>query len=419
MRRKKPDTKQQWFKDAKFGLFVHWGLYALLGGEYQGQRVKGVAEWIMDTLQIPPKEYETLAAQFRPIHFDAEALVKQAKEWGMKYLVFTAKHHEGFAMYNSACSPYNVVKATPDGRDILKELQLACEKYEMPLGLYYSQAQDWHDPNGLAAGRDNSGKEYQFYLDHKVKPQLRELLQNYGKIALIWFDTPLETSREQSQELYDLVKSIQPNCIVSGRIGNELGEYMTTGDNFLPRLPYEGDWELPATLNDTWGYKRTDENWKQPDEVIRLLLKVVNRGGNYLLNIGPDATGAIPEGSLRVLNEVGRYVRENAEGIFGTRRMGYYPYELDWAELTWKPHKLYVHLMKTRERIELPNVKNQALQAKVLGSGELLEVQNTKNCEGIPTIVIFLPERLWQEKNYCVEISLKEEEPSFEEEIGG
>ncbi len=412
------DTKQQWFKDAKFGLFIHWGLYALLGGEYQGVKARGVAEWIMDTLQIPPCEYEKLAKQFNPVDFDADAIVKRAKEWGMKYIVFTSKHHEGFAMYDSQASDYNVVKATPCGRDILKELQAACEKYGMRLGLYYSQAQDWHDPNGLAAGRDNSGKDYQYYLDHKVKPQLREILTNYGKIALVWFDTPLETTKEQSQELLDLVKSIQPDCIVSGRIGNELGEYMTTGDNFLPRLPYEGDWELPATLNDTWGYKKTDHNWKNPDEVIRLLLKVVSRGGNYLLNIGPDGTGAVPEGCLAVLDRVGTYVRENEEGIFGTQCMPYYPYELDWAELTWKPHKLYVHMMKAKERIELPNINNHAAGASILRTGETLEAINAYSCEGVHTIVIYLPEELWEEKNYCVEITFDEEEMDFAELMG-
>lgn len=218
------DTKMPWFKEGKFGLFIHWGLYSLLGGVYKGETTRGVAEWIMDTLQIPVSEYEKLAEEFNPVNFDADEIVRKAKEWGMKYVVFTSKHHEGFAMYDSKVSDYNVVKATPCHRDILKELQNACEKYDMKLGLYYSQAQDWHEPNGLAAGRDNSHKDYQYYLDHKVKPQLKELLTNYGKIALIWFDTPLSTTKEQSRELFDTIKSIQPDCIVSGRIGNDLGE---------------------------------------------------------------------------------------------------------------------------------------------------------------------------------------------------
>lgn len=216
-----------------------------------------------------------------------------------------------------------------------------------------------------------------------------------------------------SRELFDTVKSLQPDCIVSGRIGNDLGEYMTTSDNFLPRLSYEGDWELPATLNDTWGYKIGDENFKSPDEVIRLLLKVVSRGGNYLLNIGPDGTEAVPKGSLDVLNEVGKYVKENGEGIFGTKAMPYYPYELDWAELTRKEHKLYVHVLKKREYIELPNIANYSVSAKVLKNDRALEPQNTLNCEEISTIVIHLPKDLWKETNYCVEITLQEEGLEF------
>ena len=302
------DTKQQWFKDAKFGLFIHWGLYSVLAGEYNGKKTDRIAEWIMNHLDIPVSEYEKLAGQFNPVNFNAEEIVKKAKSWGMKYIVFTSKHHEGFAMYDSKCSDYNVVKATPYKKDILRQLKDACDKYDMKLGLYYSQAQDWHDPDGLMYLKDNSHKDYQHYLDTKVKPQLTEILTEYGDIALIWFDTPMETTPEQSKSLVDLVKFLQPNCIVSGRIGNELGEYMTTGDNFIPRLPYEGDWELPATLNDTWGFNKDDHNWKNPDDIIRLLLKVTSRGGNYLLNIGPDATGRIPNESIAILDEVGKYV---------------------------------------------------------------------------------------------------------------
>ena len=299
------DTKQKWFKDAKFGLFIHWGLYALLSGEYNGTKTEGLSEWIQNDLQIPVREYEKLAARFDPKDFDADALVKRAKDWGMKYIVFTSKHHEGFAMYHSACDPYNVTDASPCRRDILKELQLACEKYDMRLGLYYSQAQDWHDPDGLFGYRENSYEHYQDYLDRKVMPQLKEILTGYGKISILWFDTPLETTYEQSKAMVDLVKELQPECIISGRIGNGLGEYMTTGDNFIPRLPYDGDWEVPATLNDTWGYNKYDHNWKDPEEIIRLLVKINSCGGNYLLNVGPDPLGNVPEESLRILDRVG------------------------------------------------------------------------------------------------------------------
>lgn len=412
------DTKQQWFKEAKFGLFIHWGLYSILAGEYKGKKTDRIAEWIMNDLDIPVEEYEKLAAQFNPTEFDADAIVKKAREWGMKYLVFTAKHHEGFAMWDSKCSDYNVVKATPYGKDILRQFRTACDKYGMKMGLYYSQAQDWHDPDGYMYRKDNSKKNYRAYLERKCFPQLRELLTEYGEIALIWFDTPMGTTPEESQEMVDLVKSLQPNCIVSGRIGNGLGEYMTTGDNFIPRLPYEGDWEVPATLNDTWGYNKDDHNWKDPDEIIRLLVKINSRGGNYLLNIGPMCTGHVPDESVRILDEVGTYVRENEEAIFGGKRVGVYAYELDWGELTRKDHKLFVHVFKPRRRVELLNIGNTITGAYLVCDKRKLEYTTAKTCEGCSMIEVEIPEDYQDRKNYSICLEMAEEEPLFEEIIG-
>lgn len=412
------DTKQQWFKDAKFGLFIHWGLYALLAGEYNGRKTDRIAEWIMNDLDIPVEEYEKLASQFNPVEFDAEMIVRKAKEWGMKYIVFTSKHHEGFAMWDSKCSDYNVVKATPYGRDIVRQFREACDKYDMKLGFYYSQAQDWHDPDGYIHRKDNSKKNYRAYLERKCFPQLRELLTEYGDVALIWFDTPMGTTKEESQEMVDLVKSLQPNCIVSGRIGNELGEYMTTGDNFIPRLPYEGDWEVPATLNDTWGFNKDDHKWKDPEEIIRLLVKINSRGGNYLLNNGPEASGHVPDESVRILDEVGKYVNENEEAIFGTKRVGIYAYELDWGMLTRKDHKLYVHVFKPRRRVELINIANKITGAYLVADKRELEFKTSMTCEGNSAIDVELPEDYFDRKYFSVCLEMEEEEPIFEPIIG-
>ena len=410
------DTKQQWFKDAKFGLFIHWGLYSILAGEYQGRKTVHIAEWIMNHLDIPVKEYEKLAGQFNPVQFDAEAIVKKAKSWGMKYIVFTSKHHDGFAMYHSKCNPYNVVDATPFKRDVLKELQLACEKYDMRLGLYHSQAQDWHDPDGFMANRDNSGKNFQAYLDRKCIPQLQEILTNYGDIALIWFDTPMGITAEQSRSLVSLVKSIQPNCLVSGRIGNDLGDYMSTGDNFIPFLPYPGDWEVPATLNDTWGFNKDDNNWKNPEEVIRLLIKIVSRGGNYLLNIGPDSLGLVPQASLDILDRVGSYVNENAEAIFGSMPLANpYPYDFEWAGFTVKPHTLFVHVLKGQKRtLYLPNIANKTEKVSLLRNGEALHFESLRDCEGNSVLEIELPLSMREKSGFCVAVHIAEEDPLFE-----
>ena len=410
------EITKQWFEKEKFGMFIHWGLYAVLAGEYKGRRTDHIAEWIMNTFDIPVEEYEKLAERFDPRDFDADGIVRKAKEWGMRYLVFTSKHHEGFAMYDSKTDDYNVVKRTPYGKDILRQFSEACEKYGIRFGIYYSQAQDWHDPDGLAANYDNSGKDYQHYLDHKVKPQLRELFKEYGKISLIWFDTPMSTTPEQSRELVELVKSLQPDCVVSGRIGNGLGDYITTGDNTIPRLPYSKNaWEIPATVNDTWGYNKYDHKWKSADELIRLLLKAVSRGGNCLLNVGPDAKGRIPEACAAILDEVGKYVSRNAEAIYDTKITAVYPYELDWAEFTHKEHKLYVHILKPKSIIELLNIANHVTRAYLVEDGQECQVKVERTCEGDAYIAVTLPEELWDRKNYCICLETEEEGPVFEE----
>lgn len=419
-----PDTGQQWFKDAKYGLFIHWGLYSILAGEYKGKVTDHVSEWIMNTMGIPVEEYEKLADEFDPVHFDADRLVRHAKEkWGMKYIVFTSKHHEGFAMYKSENSRFNCADASPCHRDILKELAEACEKYDMTLGLYYSQAQDWHDPDGFVSHcmntdeqrtDDNTEKDFQKYLDNKVKPQLKEILTGYGKIGLIWFDTPMDMTEEQSRECIETVKSIQPDCIISGRIGNQLGDYMTTGDNYIPRLPYEGDWEVPATLNNTWGYSRHDQNWKKPEDIIKLLVKINSRGGNYLLNIGPKGDGEIPPESVRVLDEVGKYVTENSDAIFATVRTPVYPYELEWAEFTSKKNRLFIHIFQPRSGIEILNCSNHVKDAYILKNNEKVQFDEVISCEGDPCITVDIPEHMKSEKNYCICLELEEETPIFE-----
>ncbi len=376
------DTKQKWFKEAKYGLFIHFGLYSILEGEYKGEITPTIAEWIMNTLNIPVEEYEILAKEFNPVNFVAADYVAKAKKWGMKYICITAKHHDGFALYKSDCNSYNIVEASPYAKDIIKELASECKKNDMIFCLYYSQAQDWHDPNGYMAENDNSKKNFRKYLDEKCFLQVKELLTNYGDIGMMWFDTPMEMTAEESRELYDLVKSIQPNCIVSGRIGNNLGEYLTTGDNFLPTLPYYGDWEVPATLNDTWGFKRSDDNWKSPIEILRLLIKISSRGGNYLLNVGPDKFGTIPQESIDILDEIGEFLEKNGESIYGTSIVPLPTYEINGVEYTCKPGKMYIHLLKPRKFLEILNIDNKIKKVYYLDTGEDVRFVQMITCEG-------------------------------------
>ena len=282
-----------WFREAKYGLFIHWGLYAIPAGQWQGARVPGIGEWIMFRARIPVPEYEKLAQGFNPVKFDADAWVALAKDAGMKYIVITSKHHDGFALFDSKVSRWDVVDATPFKRDILKELAAACAKQGMPLGFYYSQAQDWHEANGAGNTWDfgaDEKKDFDQYLRGKAEPQVRELLTGYGPVALVWFDTPRMMSAERAQRFTDIVRQLQPKTLIDGRLG-AAGDYVSTGDNVIPGQVQAAAWEVPATLNHTWGYRSDDHDWKSAGDVTFKLVDIVSKGGNYLLNVGPTAEG--------------------------------------------------------------------------------------------------------------------------------
>ncbi len=322
---------------------VHFGLYSLLGGEYRGRRVESYAEWAQSYFGIPNAEYEKLAGSFNPIYFDAEQWIRLAKDCGMEYFVITAKHHEGFALFDSAVSDFTITKATPFGRDIIAELAEACYKYGLKFGLYYSQELDWHHPDG--GGYDKTtgcaglgwynnwdypgveGKDFSRCFQEKIKPQVKEILTKYGELCLLWFDTPGVITKEQSLELHAMVKEYQPNCLINSRIGNGAYDYVSLDDNEIPQalpevLPSaeEGDmnslsgfkyspyglYESAGTLNDSWGYKYYDHNWKTPEQVARNRKHLNDLGINYLLNVGPDGLGRIPSYSEEILREAAK-----------------------------------------------------------------------------------------------------------------
>jgi alpha-L-fucosidase len=386
-----------WFHEAKYGLFIHWGLYAIPAGEWKGRRIPGIGEWIMNRARIPVREYEQLARQFNPVRFNADEWVRLAKDAGMKYIVITSKHHDGFALYDSKVSPYDVVDATPFKRDILKELADACAKQGIRLGFYYSQAQDWHDPNG--AGNDwdfgpDDKKDFDKYLRAKAEPQVRELLTGYGPIALIWFDTPRMMTQERGQRFVDILRSLQPKTLIDGRLGIP-GDYVSTGDNVIPSKPPAEAWEVPATINHTWGYKSYDKDWKSPGLITFKLVDIVSKGGNYLLNVGPMADGTIPQASQDILRHVGDWLKVNGEAIYGAGRT---PFGAELGELssrgardvrgdplflqqtqwrvTTKPGKLYFTFFdEPRVPFELPPMKNTVRRAYRLADNVPVEVK--------------------------------------------
>jgi alpha-L-fucosidase len=374
------EERLKWFRQAKYGLFIHWGLYAIPAGEWNGKRSIGLGEWIMNRTPIPVRDYETLAARFNPVKYNADDWVKLAKDAGMKYIVITSKHHDGFAMFKSKVSSYNVVDATPFKRDILKELADACARQSMPLGFYYSQSQDWHEKNG--AGNDwdfgpDDKKDYDEYLRGKAEPQVREILTGYGPVALIWFDTPRMMTGDRAQRFADIVRTLQPRTLIDGRLGTE-GDYRSTGDNVIPPEASSEAWETPATVNDTWGYRTDDTNWKSAGQITFKLIDIVSKGGNYLLNVGPMADGVIPQPSQDVLRTVGRWLKMNGDAVYGANATPFgeelgeasakgakdvrgnplmYP-QTEWR-LTTKPGKLFVTFFnEPRAPFALPAFKN-------------------------------------------------------------
>lgn len=396
------------FDDTKFGMFIHWGLYALPAGEWKGQYVRGIGEWIMFRARIPVKEYEQLATRFNPVRFNADEWAQLAKDAGMRYLVITSKHHDGFAMYGSRASKYNIVDATPYGKDPMKDLSAACSKRGIGFGFYYSQDQDWHEPNGRGNDWDfPAQRQPQAYLENKVLPQVKELLTGYGKLSLIWFDTPGLLSEQQVAELRQTVKTVQPSCLLNSRIGHNKGDYLQTGDNAIPIQVYaKQKWEVPATLNDTWGYKKNDLNWKDAGELIAKLADIVSKGGNYLLNVGPTAEGVIPEASQQILRTMGTWLAANGESIYGASASPFWFPDITWR-CTVKPGKVYLHILNWPGReFRFEGLESEVKRAYFLANRR--EVPFQRNGAALE---FTLPEQPVDPHNTVLALEIAEEKP--------
>lgn len=347
-----------WFKNAKFGMFIHWGLYSKLAGVWKDKDYYGSGEWLMNQAKIPAAEYAKVASTFNPVQFNAQEWADLAKDAGIRYMVITAKHHEGFAMYDSKVSDFNIVKASPYGRDPMKALANATRKNGIQFGFYYSQFLDWHEPNGGGNKWDfkETDKDYLKYYKEKSIPQLKELLTNYGNLGIVWFDMPGGLNKQQTQELVDEMHALQPKSLFSSRVGQGLGDYRTFGDSEVPATPIKGTWESIYTHNDSWGYISHDMNFKSPREIIHLLANVASKGGNLMLNVGPDGEGKIPYYSEKFLRETGVWLKANGESIYEST-YGLIPAQ-PWGVSTSKPGKLFLHVLQpsANGKIEVPGV---------------------------------------------------------------
>ena len=390
------EARMTWWREARFGLMMHWGLYALPANEWRGleKEMDLWAEWIMYRARIPVAEYEPLARRFNPVKFDARAWAGLARRSGMRYMVITAKHCDGFAMFRSAVSTYNIVDATPFRRDPMSELAVACQREGVPLGFYYSHSWDWHEPDAL--GKDNywdfpdtAHKDPERYLRSKSLPQVAEIANQYHP-AVLFFDVPSQITREQTQRFVDVARHAVPNCIINDRVGNGLGDYLTP-EQFIPLQPVKGDFEVCMTLNDHWGFDRNDHNWKPAPVVIRNLVQTVSMGGNYLLNVGPNAEGEFPPEAVRTLTRVGQWMDLNGESIYGTTACPLGP--LAWGYCTAKPHRLYLHVFEwpARGRLLVPGLRNRIQRAWLL-AGPKRQALQTQSLDSLD-LEIALPAR--------------------------
>lgn len=408
------NNRLEWWHKAKFGMFIHWGVYSMYGGVYKGhQQARGDAAWIENRCKIPVAEYKQHAYDFNPTAYNPDLWVKMAKEAGMKYLIITTKHHDGFALFDSKASDWNVVKATKYGKDLIKPLAKACKKYGVKLGFYYSQAVDWTNPGASAARRlmkegwpnpdstriDQYTKEhdghwdpiqltstFDKYIDNVAVPQVKELLTHYGKISILWWDYATQMKTVSGAKKLQGLLSLQPGIITNDRLHPDFHGDTNTPEQGIPdRDAVAGqNWETCMTMNNSWGYKSFDKSWKSSKILIQNLIKIAARGGNYLLNIGPKPDGTFPEECIQRLQDIGHWMKTNGESIYDTQA-GRLP-QLQWGECTQKEVKgktiLYLSVFEwpKNKQLDIPGLKNVIVSAKLLdGNIKLKTVQANGN----------------------------------------
>ena len=379
------NTQFEKMLDDRFGMFVHYGIYSAYGGNYKGEWTKGLGEWIQRRAEIPIAEYEAFGREhFRTDPDFAKNLAKSAKNAGIRYIVLTSKHHDGFCLFNSAVSDYNSFAFY--GRDICRELADACREEGLEVGFYYSHTLDWHERDGAGNIPISTGKkignrnywdfpddniDFEKYFTEKCIPQVKELLTNYGDLKLIWFDYPHDITLEQSKRLRNVVKSLQPNCQINSRIAFGQNDYVSLGDNALPVAPTGENLECLVTLNDTWGYRKDDHNWKTPEEVIEILCRTLTSNSSLLMNVGPMADGSLTPETHKILEEMGKWTIINAEAVYDGVRGNPLPVTFPWGYLAVKDNCVYLYVKdKTAPQLAVAAVSGEITSVSLLGENK-------------------------------------------------
>jgi len=397
------DARMAWWREARFGMFIHWGLYAIPAGEWRGKKAPSLGEWIQTGAKIPVSEYEPLQKQFNPVKFDARRWAQIAKGAGMRYIVITSKHHDGFCLFDSKLTDWDVM-GTPFRRDIMKELAEACRQEGLAICWYHS-IMDWHHPDYLPRGpgsprpwdtRPTQGANFPRFVEY-LKGQVRELVTDYGQIGVLWFDGEWEDTwtHQHGLDLYNYVRSLDPKIIVNNRVdkgrqgmaghtapGGFAGDFGTP-EQEIPATGLPGvDWETCMTMNDTWGFRKDDHNWKSTETLLRNLIDIASKGGNFLLNVGPTAEGLIPEPSVQRLEGIGKWMASNGESIWGTTASPFK--KLPWGRATTKPGRIYLHVFNwPKDRLLVPGLENKVQKAYLLADVQRAPLPVVQAPEGL------------------------------------
>jgi alpha-L-fucosidase len=379
------NSKTTLFDDGNYSMFIHWGIYSNIGNMWKDTTYYGISEWIQNSnmANIPVEEYMAEAKNFNPVNFDASAIARLAKAAGMKYIIITSKHHDGFAMYDSKSNDFNIVKASPFGRDPMKELAVACKEEGLGFGFYYSHNQDWTFPGGgRGPAKTKEGKEvgFDYYFKEKCLPQVKEITTQYGDIAIVWFDTPGNMEKKYVEQLVEVVNKNQPNALVSGRAGHGLGDYKSLGDMNIPIENVEGLWETVDLTNDSWGYAWYDQNWKSPKRILTNVISTVGRGGTYMMNIGPAPDGSVPVQAQEALRNSGEWIHRYPQVIYGAGPSPW-GHKFPWGDVTVSGSKLNlcVYDWPLDGELSIPGFQNEIKSAKLWVGGEKknLEISRT------------------------------------------